>query len=356
MKNETTRREFLATAGVLGAGLAVGGFGGGFGERAARGERRMGATFFQWREVRDRAWVAIGGGGNSLLLLGTGASMLIDVKKGPQGETLKREALAIIQERKGAPLKYVVNTHHHADHTGGNHSFTKDYEVIAHTKCTDRVLGQMSRYISQAKEASNDLKELGNHDDAAHKAVAELAAKDATQYYKDTVSRKATDFAPKITFDTERDVDLGGMTARLRYLGAGHTDNDIVVHVPEIDVFHTGDLVFHMLHVYPDRSGGMNAKSWIDVLGAAEKMVGADTVVVPGHGEMTDVAGITRQAEYLRAYRGAVEEAIRGGMTRDKVKGLNPMPEQNLNPAARRGDVLTALFDEITSEVGAGTP
>ena len=112
------------------------------------------ADFLIWKPAGDRAWCAVGSGGNSTLLRGDGAAVLIDCKNAPYGPCLRRESL-----RRVPSLAMVINTHHHGDHTGGNHAFSADIEIVAHDKCTDRVLGQMNRYISQMKEAATQLAE-----------------------------------------------------------------------------------------------------------------------------------------------------------------------------------------------------
>src|SRR5579862_7016969 len=104
------RRQFLASAGFAAAALAI--------------RPRLGLavpdpvqTFFTWKPLSEDAWVGFGEGGNTLVLMGQSGSALIDCKNAPFGACLRREAEAL-----GSAVKLVINTHHHADHTGGNHA------------------------------------------------------------------------------------------------------------------------------------------------------------------------------------------------------------------------------------------
>ncbi|MBS0195912.1 MAG: MBL fold metallo-hydrolase [Planctomycetes bacterium] len=296
-------------------------------------------TFLEWRSVGKGVWVAIGSGGNSVLIKGRKGAVLVDCKNAPYGACLRRESEALAK-----PMAFVVNTHHHADHTGGNHAFSPDIEIIAQDKCTDRVIGQMNRYMSQMKESIDQLADKKG-------PAADLVRKDAKELYLKHTKMIAPNFAPKTTFAKERELDLGDRKVTLTYAGPGHTDNDVVVFVPSENILHTGDLLFQGRHPYVDKDGGGSTKQWQEAIKRVIAMCNEKTVVIPGHGDSTDVNGLKAQDTYFDTMREIVAKARQAGKTRKEVAEM--VPEKYANyPASTRSIALGALYDEAGAEGG----
>ena len=319
------RREFLVAAGAaicLAGGVSAG--------------VREDDMFFEWKPVCEGARAGFGQGGNSLVLSNKAGVILVDTKNSPFGGALRRDA-----ETSGT-LLHVINTHHHADHTGGNHAFTPDVEVIAQSNATPRILGQLNRYISQIKEG------LGA---AAEKkgAAASAALLDHKKLYARVKDIKATEFVPKVTFDKDYEVDLGGTKVQLRHFGAGHTDNDLVVHVPSLNVLHTGDLVFYKSHPFVDRDGGATTVGWMASLKKAMELCDAKTKVIPGHGELCTVEGLKQQVEYFEKMRDLVGKQLKAGKTRKEVAEMRPQLFEGYAKPDFVGMVLGAIYDEMKS-------
>src|SRR5437899_5222114 len=133
-----TRREFMTSAAGTTATLLL--------ASQVGAAQRSEDMFFEWKPVCEGARAAFGNGGNALVVTGKQGALLVDCKNSPFGQELRREA------DTPTKLTHVVNTHHHGDHTGGNHAFTPDLPVIAQTNATPRILGQLNRYVSQIKE------------------------------------------------------------------------------------------------------------------------------------------------------------------------------------------------------------
>src|SRR5262245_5162132 len=322
-----SRREFLVAASAAGAAgvlpSAV--------HAAARDEER----FFDWKPVAKDAQAAFGFGGNALVVTGGKGSLLVDCKNSPYGHALRRETEAIRQ-----PIAFVVNTHHHADHTGGNHAFTKDLTVVAQSKATPRILGQLNRYVSQIKEGVGTMAEKKGK-------AADAARADHKALYARVTDLKATEFAPKTTFEKDYELDLGGTKVGLHHFGPGHTDNDLVVHIPSLNLLQSGDLVFNKMHPFIDRDGGATTAGWMASLKEAIKLCDDKTRVVPGHGELGGVEILKAQVEYFEKMRDLVAKEIKAGRARKNVAEMKP----GLYPDYGRGDsvgtVLAAIYDEL---------
>jgi cyclase len=323
-----TRRDFLAASAAAGSALAL--------SLTAPAMPAPDDKFFDWKPVCDGAQAAFGNGGNSLVITGKSGAVLIDCKNSPFGQELRRESESI------AKLTHVINTHHHADHTGGNHAFTKDIEVIAQTAATPRILGQLNRYVSQIKE--NVGAAAGKTGPAAAAVLADHKA-----LYARVTQIKAIEFAPKLTFEKDYALDLGGTKLSLHHFGPGHTDNDLLVHAPSLNVLHTGDLVFNGRHPYVDPDGGANTTAWIASLNKAIQLCDPKTKVIPGHGDLCTVETLKTQIEYFEKMRDLVAKQIKAGKSRKEVAEMKPTLFANYENKDIVGMVLGAIYTELKS-------
>ncbi len=328
-----TRREFVAVVGAMG----VVGLSGASPAAHATASPLADDTVFDWKPVAGPVRAGFGFGGNSTLIPGKDVAYLIDTKNSPFGVTLRRAASAA-----GSKV-VVINTHHHADHTGGNHAFTKDCTVLAHENCAARVEGNVNRYISQIKEAVGAFQ--GKKGPEIDQAKADWHA-----LYKDVTRLKAADFRPNETAGASRTIDTaGGSKLELRHFGPGHTDNDMIVFLPEYNVLVAGDLLFHKVHPYVDPDGGGSPRGWAESLRKVIAMCDRNTRVVPGHGELCGVDGLKGQVEYFDKVRAAVEKAIKAGKTRKQVAEMRMSFPGYANPD-RAPMALVGIYDELTKE------
>lgn len=336
-----SRRGFLAAA-AAGAGVAASRWGAG----ARAGQPPAGSaaagSFFTWIKISDRLRVATGEGGNALLVKAGPESLLIDCKNAPYGGVLRTEAEAF-----GVGVRHVINTHHHADHTGGNHAFTADVEVMAHDNAGARIRGQVERYLGQIADAPKALEQSQAQVAApVREAVAELAAR--------ARELTAESFVPRRLIGADGGVIIGAgdllesQQVLVRHFGAGHTDNDLVVYVPGLKVLHTGDLVFRRLYPFFDRAGGATVEGWIESLHKAAALCAKDTVVVPGHGELTDVTGIREQREFLERARDTVADAVKASRTRGEVEAMAVPGYGEYGRVEFRARLMGGIYDELT--------
>lgn len=305
---------------------------------AARGEPDR---YFQWQEAAPGAHVALGEGGNSLVVVGPEGTVLVDCKNAPFGACLRREA-----ETWGRPLQLVINTHHHADHTGGNHAFVADIPVMAHPACKPRIAPQVNRYISQAKEAITRLS-ADEELPAARRRAREGVIRDARAYHDRLGDLAAANFEPTRTMDSDAvETEVAGERIVLRHFGPGHTDNDVVVYFPTRNVLHTGDLLFHRRHPFIDRPAGATSRGWQESLRRVAALCDPQTVVVPGHGDLTDLGGIKTQIEYFDKVRDLVAAARKEGKSKAEVQRLPADAFAGYGGENAWPMVLGAMFDE----------
>ena len=222
-----------------------------------------------WTEVGDRIYVRrydfydqnIG------VVLGDAGVLLLDTRL---SHRQAQEVLAHLREITPLPVRLVVNTHGHSDHCFGNHVF-RPAEIWGHERCVTMIRSTGERQRATAAAALPHF--------AAELAEVVLDPPDRTFEESATV-----------------EIDPGGRSVELRYLGRGHTDNDIVVLVADSDVLFAGDLLEN------DATPFFGDGFPIDWPGTVERLVELATgTVVPGHGSMGDRGFAVRQMTEFRA-------------------------------------------------------
>lgn len=286
-------------------------------------------------------------GGNSMVIAGKGEAAIVDSKFAPVAPALRREC-----EELAGPITRLINTHHHGDHTGGNAAF-KGCEVVAHANASERIKGQLENY---RRGIDGIATELARHDfEGARQALEE-----ARRVREQAAALTAADFAPTRTIESDTEFDVGGIKVVLRYLGPGHTDNDLVVYVPSKNVLHAGDLLFNRTHPFIDRPGGSDTRRWQQNLKAIEEMCDQFTTVVPGHGVAATRSQVAQQGRYFEDMRQLVAGWINDGRAREQITAVThaDLPEEYRHYGGERilARTLGGLYDELTSEQGASHP
>ncbi|MHC5023752.1 MAG: MBL fold metallo-hydrolase [Planctomycetota bacterium] len=267
------------------------------------------------RDLRDGAWAIEGQGGNSLLLATGDGPVLVDTKVATAGDALHA---AVRRQLERSPA-LVINTHHHADHVGGNFVFSKQSRIVAHVNVRARLANTLDTRIRGGLGARGT---------------------------KLTVD----DFNADREVSDELILDRGGVELRLYHYGFGHTDNDVVVFLPEQNILHMGDLVFHELHPFIDVAARATTVGWQKSLAKAQELCDEETILIPGHGAITDRTGLTKMSAYFDELREIVRQAIANGRTREEVIALKPEPFKTRGFEQMQTRALGVVYDELKAD------
>ncbi|HSA54196.1 MAG TPA: MBL fold metallo-hydrolase [Gemmatimonadaceae bacterium] len=221
------------------------------------------------------------------------------------------------QRSNGRPIDFLINTHHHGDHTGGNLSFRGAAKsVVAHEKANE------------------------------HMRQPPGGQPPADQLFPDK------------TFTDTWSADVGGERVIARYYGRAHTSGDAVITFERANVVHMGDLMFHQRHPVVDRSAGATMRNWMTVLDRTTRDHANDTVYIFGHaGAGLPVTGsqadLLRFRDYLGAVLAFVEAQVKAGKSREEVLAMRD-PLAGFENFGRFGqasprDPLTCAYEEVTS-------
>ena len=259
------RNKFLtiALAIVIGGGLAS----------IQALTRQQAPPALTMEKVKDDLYEIVGDGGNVAVLVTNEGVLLVDDKFQQDHDQIIEKVKSITSQ----PIRYVVNTHYHEDHSGGNGRMLMVPGV---------------EIISTANSRKNILE---------HKQ-----------------SNASPNVVPaKITFTQETSIFLGGKEVRARYFGRGHTNGDAVIYFPADRTIHTGDLMAGTSPLI-DYNGGGSLIEWAKTLDAAMAQLDFDTVI-PGHGNVTNKAGLKTYRDNVEKLRNRVTGLIREGKKQDDI-------------------------------------
>jgi len=292
--------------------------------------------------VRDGAYALIGALGGNVLVLGSDdGAIVVDAGFAHTVGPLE----ATIRDRNGARTGMLINTHHHADHSGGNWRLGASVNTLAHRNFNPRIEDNLDRYREQARSWLSQL-ERGGADTAT--------VSSAEQTFEKIAGLSAEDCQANLSVESDTALKHGGRVVELRHVGPGHTDNDLIVRFPEIDVIHAGDLIFNGLWPFIDRPAGATTTGWQRSLQAIVLLCGPGTIVVPGHGPLTDRDGVRAMSRFLGDVRDYVEARMAEGMSRGEIVALEPEPFANRGFDRLRERTLGAVYDELAGAEPAG--
>jgi len=235
-------------------------------------------------KVAGSVYMLEGAGGNIGASVGEDGIVIVDDQYAPLADKIQAALRGITDK----PVRFIINTHYHGDHTGGNAYFQKQAPIIAHDNVRKRL-------------------ESGGH--AGNGASVGMDFKPAEK-----------GALPIITFDHDVTVHLNGEDIRALYFPAGHTDGDAVIFFPKSNVVHMGDDFVTYGFPFIDVDSGGSIDGMID---GVEKVIGqvpADVKIIPGHGPVSSVTDVRAYLDMLKATREVVAKAIKDGKTVDQMK------------------------------------
>jgi cyclase len=267
------------------------------------------------------AWIGAGGDSNAGAIETPEGTIIIDAQQYPR---LARELRAAVTARTGQPLRILVDTHCHLDHTHGNTVFA-DLPILAHEK----TLAAMNACLGPRGGAEWS---IADHDTKLRflfgQNVLELVANDepARRWFAGRIALPDYDTVvirpPSETFAGDFAFHLPDDTVRLHYFGPAHCDGDIVVHLEKRKVAFLGDLLFHNRFPW---LGDCDLDGLIAALG---RVLALDVaVVIPGHGPPAALADVARFRDMLAELRSAVARAIKGGVSEEAAVAEVALPQ-----------------------------
>jgi glyoxylase-like metal-dependent hydrolase (beta-lactamase superfamily II) len=242
-------------------------------------------------DLGNKTYMLVGAGGNITVAVGTDAILMVDGQYAPLSDKIK----AAIKEISPLPIRYMVNTHYHGDHTGGNENFAKDgVTIVGHDNIRVRLAAGTVSAMTGAKAAP-----------------------------------RSGDALPKETYvGGSFALEAGGRKAQLTHVANAHTDGDTWVHFADANVLATGD-TFNNLKRYQniDYMNGGDVRGMIRALDAYIKASNDATKIVPGHGPLATRADLTVFRDMLVTSLDRIKKLVDEGKSEDEVIAAKPLAD-----------------------------
>jgi cyclase len=268
-------------------------------------------------KINNNFFTLDGQGGRMGVLTGPDGLFIVDAQFAPLTDRL----VASIRQVSNAPLKLLVNTHVHGDHTGGNENFAKLGVTI------------MSRPTRRERLATPNPPAGGGQAPAPAPAAA----------------------LPVVVFDNRTTVNMNGETVHLIPLPGAHTDGDTAVFFENANVLMTGDVYRSIGYPNIDRGNGGTLAGIMAALQTLIDTAGPATRVAPGHGDLTNRAGIQSHRDMAVTVRDRVQKMMTQGLTMEQIVAAKPTKEfdEKVGNAAMSAD---RFVGQIYAELrGTGT-
>lgn len=257
-------------------------------------------------EVTENVYMLEGAGGNILIQVGESEVVMIDSQYAPLSDQLKKEIARITDK----PLKYLINTHHHGDHTGGNENFNTDQvTTIAHINVKNRLIE----------------------------------------------SEKNENFLPEKVLEEEFILSLVDEDDLIIHVHNAHTDGDSFIYLTKNNVVHMGDVFFNGRYPFIDLNSGGSISGYITAQKKVLNTINEDTKIIPGHGALASYKDLADYVPMLVDLKTQIQKEIRDGKTREQVEKNNSITKKY--DAEGFGDgyvsskkIRTTIYDSLILE------
>jgi len=288
------------------------------GESAWGQDRDFSKVEIKVTKVSGNIYMLEGEGGNIAASVGEDGIVIVDDQFAPLADKIQ----AALKNLKitDQPVRFVINTHYHGDHTGGN-------EPFANTGSTVIAQDNVRKRLESGGTAGNG---------GSLKMERKPAPKDAL---------------PVITFDHDVTVHLNGEDIRALHFPAGHTDGDAIIFFPKNNVVHMGDDFVRYGFPFIDVTSGGSVQGMIAAMEKVQTQVPADVKVIPGHGALSSLDDVRTYVKMLKETSAAVEKAI------DEHKTLEQMKQQKVlakfdqygTGFIKTDDFLETIYHDLTN-------
>src|ERR1044071_4272295 len=235
-------------------------------------------------KVAGNVYMLEGAGGNIGVSVGADGILIVDDQFAPLADKI-RAALKKLGEGK---LKYILNTHWHGDHTGGNKEFGPEAPIIAHDNVRKRLSGELKPATCPAQPAPPEA-------------------------------------LPVITFDQSLSLFFNGEEIRVMHVPPGHTDGDSVIFFTRSNVVHMGDQFFNGMFPFVDLSSGGDVEGYARNVEAVIAKVPPGAKIIPGHGPLATIDDLKKFHQVLVETVGAVRDRMKAGKSLDQIKAEKPL-------------------------------
>lgn len=255
-------------------------------------------------KLTDTLYMLTGAGGNIGLSVGDDAVFIVDDQFAPLASKIQAAVAAVAKK----PVQFVLNTHFHFDHTGGNEAFgTAGALIVAHDNVRRRMsTDQLITFIGARQNASPKVA------------------------------------LPVVTVPSDVTFHINGDEVHAFHAPRAHTDGDLIVHFRKSDVIHMGDIYFKGSYPFIDTSSGGSADGVIAAVDRVLALAGDRTRIIPGHGPLASKADLQAFRAMVATVTQRIKDARRAGRSDDEIRAARPAADYD--PAFGNGFIKPEQF------------
>lgn len=267
------------------------------------------------QRITDNIFMLTGSGGNIGLLVGSDGLLMIDDQYAPLSQKIS-DAIRSISKNS---LRFIVNTHVHGDHSGGNENFKRlGATLVAHEQVRVRMM-----------------------------------TKQLNKQFNRTTPPRDKEAWPQVTLNTNMNFHLNGEDVELLHLGKGHTDGDVIVYFKKANVFHAGDAFVRYGYPFIDMSSGGSVNGFIETLDRLLLLLDDRSKIIPGHGALATKADVKLLRDQLADMRDQVAAAIHQGTKMEDIGslGITDQYEETMGKGFLKGkDFVMMVAESLTNK------
>ncbi len=295
--------------------------------------------------VTNNIYMFKGKGGNIGVSTGEDGVLMID----NQFAETTPEILNIAKSVSDKPIQFLINTHHHGDHTGGNVNMISNSTLIfAHDNVRNRLMQSERVKFEKEQEAViqkklDKLVKEGNN----KKAIAKV--KEGIQNMGDFTPSVNT--YPAITFSDNMTFYYNGEKIMVFHVQRAHTDGDVLVYFTDSNVLHTGDLFFNGRYPFVDLNSGGNYNGYIKALSRVLVLIDEETKVIPGHGDLAPKSDVKYSHDMMVALKNRVAYEYVSGKTKEQIIANKELTKDYDEKGFGDGFISTEKFVELIYDI-----
>ena len=243
--------------------------------------------FFNIEKINDQFYMLVGGGGNVGVFITEKEVILIDNKY----EIIEDILISSLRKITNKPIKYIINTHFHHDHSDGNRTFGKQgIPIVSHQNAKKRMKENTALYGGIYDFIDNFVQ-----------------------------PKYETDALPVITYESKLTLTEGDEDIELYNFGSAHTDGDSIIYFKKSNVMHTGDAFVRYGYPYVDLNNGGSIKGLISLLNNLVNLCDQETIIMPGHGKISNIKDVIQFKNLLSDLYTKTLIGLKKGMSHQEI-------------------------------------